>query len=64
MDQLIRAALIDGRITRQEQQILLQVSMQFKWSKADLKYAIARNRTALFKQSKAIIRDAKKSRLN
>ncbi|MDE0938254.1 MAG: TIM44-like domain-containing protein, partial [Mariniblastus sp.] len=59
MDQLIRAALIDGRITRQEQQILLRVSKQFNWSHADLKYAVARNRTKLFKQSKAIIRKAR-----
>ena len=63
MDQLIRAALIDGRITRQEQQILLQVSTKLNWSKADLKIAVARNRSALFKQSKAIINQAKKTRL-
>ena len=62
MDQLIRAALIDGRITRQEQQILLTVSARFNWSKADLKYALARNRTALFKQSKAIIRKARNAK--
>ena len=62
MDQLIRAALIDGRITRQEQQILLTASARFNWSKADLKYALARNRTALFKQSKAIIRKARNAK--
>ena len=62
MDQLIRAGLIDGRITRQEQQILLLVGKQFNWSITDLKHAIARNRSDLFKQSKAIIRKAKNAR--
>ena len=62
MDQLIRAALIDGRITRQEQQILLQVSKRLNWAIADLKHAIARNRSDLFKQSKAIIRNAKNAK--
>lgn len=59
MDQLIRSALIDGRITRKELQLLMQISKQFNWTNADLKYAVARNRSALFKQSKAIINKAR-----
>jgi len=56
MDHLIRAALIDGRITRQEEQLLLRASQQLDWAPADLKYAIARNRKKLYQQAKAIIR--------
>ena len=59
MDVWIRSALIDGRIMRKELQLLMQVSKQFDWTNADLKYAVARNRSALFKQSKAIINKAR-----
>lgn len=56
MDHLIRAALIDGRITRHEEQLLWQVGRQLNWEKADLKYAIARNRTKLYQQAKTVLR--------
>ena len=59
MDHLIRAALIDGRITGHEQKLLLQVCRQLEWEQADLKYAIARNRNKLYQQAKAVLRRRK-----
>ena len=59
MDHLIRAALIDGRITRHEQKLLLQVCQPLEWEQADLKYAIARNRNKLYQQAKTILRKSK-----
>lgn len=56
MDHLIRAALIDGRITRHEQTLLLRVCEQLDWERADLKYAVARNRNKLYQQAKKILR--------
>ena len=56
MDHVIRAALIDGRITRQEQKMLAQVSKQLNWANVDLKMAIARNRGELYQQAKEILR--------
>lgn len=56
MDHLIRAALIDGRITGHEEQLLQRVSQQLKWAPADLKYAIARNRNKLYQQAKIILK--------
>ncbi len=64
MDQLIRASLIDGRITRHEQQILLNVCKELNWSHADLKYAVARIRKELLQQSRAILGQAKRRRKN
>lgn len=62
MDHLIRAALIDGRITSHELQLLRQVSQQLNWADADLKHAVARNRSKLYRQAKAVIKADKKQR--
>ena len=59
MDHLIRTALIDGRITSHESQLLRQVGEQLNWSPADLKHAIQRNRSHLYQQAKAVLRDQK-----
>lgn len=56
MEHLIRAALVDGKVTRGEQQMLLQACQQIGWSNADLKLALARIRKELFQQAKQIIK--------
>ena len=60
MDQLVRAALIDGTISKPEKKLLQDVANQFEWSKADLKYAINRVQKSLYRQSRQIIRDSKR----
>jgi predicted RNA-binding Zn-ribbon protein involved in translation (DUF1610 family)/uncharacterized tellurite resistance protein B-like protein len=57
MDHLLRAALVDGKVTRSEQDLLLQAGSQIGWSAADLKIALGRTRTELFQQAKKIIRE-------
>jgi len=56
MDHLLRAALVDGKVTRSEFQLLLQTAQQIGWSTADVKMAIARIRKELFQQAKQIMR--------
>lgn len=56
MDHLLRAALVDGKVTRTEFHLLLQTAQQIGWSTADVKMAIARIRKELFQQAKKIIR--------
>jgi len=62
MNHVIRAALIDGRITRQERKMLAQVSERLDWTDADLNMAIARNRGALYQQAQEILRKRRQSR--
>jgi hypothetical protein len=64
MEHLIRAALLDGQITSHEKELLLQVSGQLNWAPADLKHAIQRARSDLFRQAKAVIRNQKKRTAN
>ena len=59
MDHLISAALIDGRITAHEHQLLQKAGAQVNWAPADLNHAIARNRGKLYRQAKAAIRAEK-----
>lgn len=61
MDHLLRAALVDGKVTRSEFNLLLQTAEQLGWSVADLKMAIARVRKELFQQAKQIIRQRRKA---
>ena len=60
MDHLLRAALVDGKVTRSEQALLLQAGSQIGWSAADLKIALGRTRTELFQQAKKIIRERRR----
>lgn len=60
MDHLVRAALIDGRITRNEKQLLARAGQQLDWTALDLKLAIARNRRDLYQQAKTILRSQRK----
>ncbi|MEM6472755.1 MAG: TIM44-like domain-containing protein [Planctomycetota bacterium] len=59
MDHLLRASLIDGRVTRSEVELLRQASKQLHWSDADLKLALKRTRKELHQQAKQILRDHK-----
>lgn len=56
MDHLIRAALIDGRITRSEQKLLSRTARELGWTSADFKMAVARSRRELHMQARQIIR--------
>ncbi len=60
MDHLIRAALIDGRITRSEHCLLNQAAGELGWSNADFKLAVAKSRRELYLQAKQIIRQHKR----
>ncbi len=60
MDHLLRAALVDGTVTRSEQDLLLQAGSQIGWSAADLKIALGRTRSELFQQAKKIIRERRR----
>ena len=61
MDELICTALMDGRIARQERQLLMHAARQCRWVEADLKIAIRRNQAKLYQEAKAALR-AKKQR--
>ncbi|MCR9197255.1 MAG: TIM44-like domain-containing protein [Planctomycetaceae bacterium] len=61
MDHLLRAALVDGKVTRSEYDLLLKTSEQLGWTKVDLKMAIAKNRRELFQQARQIIRNRRRS---
>ncbi len=56
MEHLLRAALVDGKVTRSEQKLLLQAGRQIGWSAADLKIALARIRKELYQQARKIVR--------
>ena len=58
MSQLIRGALIDGEISKEEQTLLAGVGRQMNWVDADLKRAIKQERKRLYQQSKEILRSA------
>ncbi|MEE8601965.1 TIM44-like domain-containing protein [Euzebya tangerina] len=58
MSQLIRGALIDGEISKEERTLLATVSRQMDWVEADLKRAIKQERKKLYQQSKEILRSA------
>lgn len=60
MEHLVRAALIDGKVTRGEKQFLRQVGGQIGWSEADLTLALARIRKELYQKARKIIRDRKR----
>ena len=60
MDHLLRAALIDGRVTRSEHALLVNVGRQLGWSPADLRIALARVRGELFQQARQVIRNRKR----
>jgi hypothetical protein len=62
MDHLLHAALVDGKVTRSEHQLLLQAGRQIGWSAADLKIARARIRKELYQQAKKIVHDQRKKR--
>ena len=56
MDHLVRAALVDGKVTRSEHELLLMAGEQIGWSDADLKMATARIRRELYQQARQIIK--------
>ncbi|MCA9010102.1 MAG: TIM44-like domain-containing protein [Planctomycetaceae bacterium] len=60
MEHLLRAALVDGKVTRSEQDLLLQAGSQIGWTAADLKIALGRTRTDLYQQAKKIIRQRRR----
>ncbi len=60
MEHLLRAALVDGKVTRSEQDLLLQAGSQIGWTAADLKIALGRTRTDLYQQAKKIIRERRR----
>ncbi|MEO1978997.1 MAG: TIM44-like domain-containing protein [Fuerstiella sp.] len=60
MDHLLRAALVDGKVTRSEHQLLLKAGQQIGWSAADLKIALSRIRKELYQQAKTIIRERRR----
>ncbi len=60
MDHLLRAALVDGKVTRSEHELLLKAGQQVGWSAADLKIALSRIRKELYQQAKKVIRDRRR----
>ncbi|MCP4510829.1 MAG: TerB family tellurite resistance protein, partial [Fuerstiella sp.] len=60
MDHLLRAALVDGKVTRSEHELLLKAGQQIGWSAADLKIALSRIRKELYQQAKTIIRERRR----
>lgn len=60
MDHLLRAALVDGKVTRSEKALLVRTGEQIGWTSADLNIALARVRKELFQQAKTIIRERRR----
>jgi uncharacterized tellurite resistance protein B-like protein len=60
MDHLLRAALVDGKVTRGERDLLINAGNQIGWTAADLKMAHARIRKELYQQAKTIIRQRRR----
>ena len=56
IDHLVRAALIDGRVTRKEFKLLLKAGGQLGRGPDELKAVITRNRKELYEQARQIIR--------
>ena len=64
MDHLIRMALADGTLTKEEKALIMQLGQQVGWIAADVKVAIARNRNALYRQAQESLRQQKKNQAN
>ena len=60
VNHLVRAALVDGRITRSERKLLTRAVAKFGWSEERLNKTIARNRDELYRQAKTILRRRKR----
>lgn len=60
MDHLLRAALVDGQVTRKEKALLTQASAELGWAPIDLKMALSRVRGELHKQAKSVIREQRR----
>ena len=58
MVHLIRGALIDGEISKEERTLLQGVGGQIGWVDADLKRAIKAERARLYQQARDILRNA------
>lgn len=56
MDHLLRAALVDGKVSRSEFDLLVKAGLQIGWSPADVKMGLARIRKELYQQAKSIVR--------
>ena len=59
MDELICSALMDGRIAKQERELLMNAARQCNWVEADLKMAIRKNQAKLYQEAKAALRAKK-----
>ena len=60
MDHLLRAALVDGQVTRKEKRLLTKASADLGWATADLKMALGRVRRELYKQAKSVIQERRR----
>jgi uncharacterized tellurite resistance protein B-like protein/endogenous inhibitor of DNA gyrase (YacG/DUF329 family) len=63
MDHLIRIALADGTLTKEEKALITQLGQQVGWIAADVKVAIARNRNALYRQAQEVLRRQKQTQV-
>ena len=61
MDHLIRMALADGTLTKEEKALIMQLGQQVGWIAADVNVAIARSRNALYRQAQEALRQQKKN---
>ncbi len=60
MEHLLRAALVDGKVTSAERTLLQKAATQIGWSEADLRLALARVRKELYQQARTILRARKR----
>lgn len=60
MDHLLRAALVDGRVTRKEKWLLTKASADLGWTNTDLKMGLARVRGELYQQARSLIRESRR----
>ena len=60
MDHLLRAALVDGRVTGKEKGLLIRASSDLGWSAVDLKVAMSRVRGELYRQARSVIRERRR----
>ena len=58
MLQLIRAALIDGMISKEEQRFLVGIATPLGWTARDLNRSIKHERSRLYQEAKQVIREA------
>ena len=56
MDHVVRAALVDGHITRSERKLLVNAAAKLGWSEVQLKKAIADGRDELYRQAKKMLK--------